>query len=48
MEGSLMKKIMNQPETMIIEMCQGLVAANPKLELLSKYTIIKKKEINPQ
>lgn len=42
-----MKKIMNQPETMIIEMCQGLVAANPKLELLSKYKVIKKKEINP-
>ncbi len=41
-----MKKIMNQPETMIMEMCKGLVIANPKLELLSKYKVIKKKEIN--
>lgn len=41
-----MKKIMNQPETMIMEMCKGLVIANPKLELLSKYKVIKKKHIN--
>lgn len=41
-----MKKIMNQPETMIMEMCKGLVLANPKLELLSKYKVIKKKCIN--
>lgn len=42
----MMKKIMNQPETMVLEMCQGIVAANPQLELISKYKIIKKQNIN--
>ncbi|WP_392559421.1 dihydroxyacetone kinase subunit DhaK [Orbus mooreae] len=41
-----MKKIMNQPETMVLEMCQGIVAANPQLELMAKYKVIKKRDIN--
>ncbi len=42
-----MKKIMNQPETLVLEMCQGIVAANPQLALISQYKVIKKKNINP-
>lgn len=41
-----MKKIMNQPETLVMEMCNGMVMAHPELELLKKYKIIKKKEMN--
>jgi len=43
-----MKKIMNQPETLVREMCNGLVMAHPGLEFNSKHKIIKKKNINPQ
>ncbi len=42
-----MKKIMNQPETFVKEMCQGLVCAHPELRFNEKYKIITKKEINP-
>lgn len=42
-----MKKIMNKPETLVREMCRGLVLAHPELEFNSKYKIMKKKEINP-
>ncbi|QIQ20425.1 dihydroxyacetone kinase subunit DhaK [Zophobihabitans entericus] len=41
-----MKKIMNQPETMVLEMCHGIVAANPQLELITKYKTIKKRHID--
>ncbi|XOS93394.1 dihydroxyacetone kinase subunit DhaK [Brevibacillus laterosporus] len=41
-----MKKIMNNPETLVREMCSGIVLAHPDLEFNSKYKIIKKKEIN--
>ncbi|MGE7688285.1 dihydroxyacetone kinase subunit DhaK [Lysinibacillus sp. NPDC097214] len=41
-----MKKIMNQPETLVMEMCNGIVMAHPELELLKKYKVIKKKEMN--
>ena len=41
-----MKKIMNQPETLVLEMCNGIVMAHPELELLKKYKVIKKKEMN--
>ena len=41
-----MKKLINTPETLVREMCTGLVAAHPELEFLSKYKIIKKKNIN--
>ncbi|MFC9541917.1 dihydroxyacetone kinase subunit DhaK [Lysinibacillus sp. NPDC056959] len=41
-----MKKIMNQPESLVMEMCNGIVMAHPELELLKKYKIIKKKVMN--
>ncbi|OOB77237.1 MAG: hypothetical protein ATN33_07245 [Epulopiscium sp. Nele67-Bin001] len=41
-----MKKIINQPETMIVEMCNGLVMAHPELEFLPKFKVIKKSNIN--
>lgn len=41
-----MKKIINQPETLVMEMCNGMVMAHPELELLKKYKIMKKKEMN--
>lgn len=42
-----MKKIINRPENLVLEMCNGLVLAHPELEFLKKYKIIKKKTINP-
>lgn len=41
-----MKKIINTPETVVQEMCNGIVLAHPELEVLYKYKVIKKKEIN--
>ena len=41
-----MKKIMNHPETIVEEMCKGIVLTNPELEFVKKYKIIRKKEIN--
>ncbi|MBO8433739.1 MAG: dihydroxyacetone kinase subunit DhaK [Tyzzerella sp.] len=41
-----MKKIINSPETVVIEMCNGIAMAHPELEFIQKYKVIKKKEIN--
>jgi len=41
-----MKKIINQPETLVREMCNGLVLAHPNLAFDSKYKIISKKAPN--
>ncbi len=41
-----MKKIINRPETLVIEMCNGIVSAHPEFEFIEKYKVIKKKEIN--
>ncbi len=41
-----MKKIINKPETIVREMCKGFVLANPTLEFVDKYKIVKKKTIN--
>jgi len=41
-----MKKIINKPETLVIEMCKGIAAAHPELELNTKYKILKKKQLN--
>ncbi|GGH28733.1 dihydroxyacetone kinase subunit DhaK [Paenibacillus segetis] len=41
-----MKKIINQPETLVREMCNGLVLAYPNLVFNSKYKIIAKREMN--
>ena len=37
---------MNQPESLVMEMCKGIVMAHPELELLKKYKVIKKKAMN--
>ncbi|SCP97979.1 dihydroxyacetone kinase subunit DhaK [Anaerobium acetethylicum] len=41
-----MRKIMNRPETMVIEMCNGIAMAHPELEFIPKFKVIKKREIN--
>ncbi|NIK70367.1 MULTISPECIES: dihydroxyacetone kinase subunit DhaK [unclassified Paenibacillus] len=41
-----MKKIINQPETLVREMCNGLAMAHPGLEFNSKYKVMKKRDIN--
>lgn len=41
-----MKKIINNPETAVLEMCNGIAAVYSQLELNSKYKILRKKEIN--
>lgn len=41
-----MKKIINKPETVVIEMCNGIAMAHPEVEFVQKYKIIRKKEIN--
>ena len=43
-----MKKIINTPENLVLEMCHGIVSSNPKLELIEKFRVIKKKKINSQ
>lgn len=43
-----MKKIMNRPETVVIEMCNGIATAHPELEFVQKYKVIKKKNIDTQ
>lgn len=42
-----MKKIMNNPETLVREMCNGFVLAHPELDFNSKFKVISKKELNP-
>lgn len=42
----MMKKIINRPETVVIEMCSGIVMAHPELKFNQKFKIISKKEIN--
>lgn len=42
-----MKKIMNRPETVVPEMCNGIAMAHPELDFIQKYKIIKRKVINP-
>lgn len=41
-----MKKIINTPETFVIEMCKGMIKAHPELDFIEKFKIVKKKEIN--
>ena len=41
-----MKKIINRPETVVIEMCNGISSAHPDLKFIEKYKIITKKEID--
>ena len=40
-----MKKIINTPETVVNEMCEGMIKAHPEhLALNKKYKIIKRKK----
>lgn len=41
-----MQKIINRPETVVMEMCSGIANAHPELEFIQKYKIIKKKDID--
>ncbi len=41
-----MKKIINRPETVVMEMCNGIAMAHPELEFVRKYKVMKKKNIN--
>jgi dihydroxyacetone kinase len=41
-----MKKIINKPENVVVEMCNGMVMSYPELEFIKKYKIIKKKKID--
>jgi dihydroxyacetone kinase len=41
-----MKKIINTPETVVIEMCEGIAKARPSLEFLAKHKIVKRREID--
>ena len=41
-----MKKIINKPENLVMEMANGMMMAHPELEFLTKYKIIKKRVIN--
>lgn len=43
-----MKKVLNKPESLVLEMCNGMAMAHPEIELISKYRVLKKKEMNPQ
>ena len=38
-----MKKIINQPESAVLEMCHGIACANPNLEFVEKYKVLKKR-----
>ncbi|MGL5042581.1 MAG: dihydroxyacetone kinase subunit DhaK [Culicoidibacterales bacterium] len=41
-----MKKIINTPETVVMEMCNGIAAAHPSIEFIEKFKILKKVSIN--
>jgi dihydroxyacetone kinase len=43
-----MKKIINTPESFVIEMCHGIVKAHPELDFIEKFKVVKKKEINKE
>ena len=38
-----MKKIMNSAETLVREMCNGMVMAHPELEFLNSIRLLKRK-----
>ncbi len=41
-----MKKIINNPQNVVMEMCNGFAAAHSDIEFISKYKILKKKAID--
>jgi len=42
----VVKKIVNNPESVVPEMCNGIAAVYPKLEFDPKFKVLRKKEIN--
>lgn len=40
-----MKKIINNPNDVVIEMCNGMAMAHPELEFIKKYKIIKRRDM---
>jgi dihydroxyacetone kinase len=42
-----MKKIIGKPEDIVRDMLEGLAIANPRLELVPKYKVVKRAELNP-
>ena len=43
-----MKKIINKPETLVMEMCNGMALTHPELEFIPDYKIMKRKTLNPK
>ncbi|MEW4220004.1 dihydroxyacetone kinase subunit DhaK [Rossellomorea marisflavi] len=43
-----MKKVLNKPEDLVVEMCKGMALAHPELEFMKKYKVMKKKELNEE
>lgn len=41
-----MKKIINKPENVVMEMCNGIALAHPELEFVREYKVMKKRNIN--
>lgn len=41
-----MKKVINAAETLVDEMCEGIVTAHPGLELVAKYRVIKRRDFD--
>ncbi|CEQ31544.1 dihydroxyacetone kinase [[Clostridium] sordellii] len=41
-----MKKIINKPENVVMEMCNGIAMTHPELEFIKKYKVIKRKNID--
>lgn len=41
-----MRKIINDPRKVVAEMCNGIAAANPELEFIERYKVLKKRKIN--
>ncbi len=41
-----MKKLINKPETIVAEMCNGIALAHPEIEFIPKFRILKKKTLS--
>lgn len=42
-----MKKLINRPETVVSEMCNGIAMTNPDVVFYPKYKVIRRKDLNP-
>ena len=43
-----MRKIINDPRKIVSEMCSGISMANPSLEFIERYNILKKRVIEKE